>query len=165
VFVCFLLEEGIVCGFSVKMDNDDTCRGDVPVTPTMIFLLAIQAPRERRILWPAWRWSKVPPSATTSNNGGGVGRFERDSLGLNGDGGCSGRYVELLGSIFGRKDWRMADMDDGRGVAIVSRKGYLIQENRETWTNRLRRERRGRRVCLGLLGCCGRCLEVGRRCP
>jgi len=45
---------------------------------------------------------------------------ERDSLGLNGGCGGSGRKTELLGSLEGRKDWRLAAMDGGSGTAIVS---------------------------------------------
>lgn len=41
-----------------------------PVTPAMSFSDAIHAPMLSRILCPAWRWSNVPPSATTGYVGG-----------------------------------------------------------------------------------------------
>jgi len=37
----------------------------LPVKPTMSFSQVIHAAIERRILCPAWRWSKVPPRAVT----------------------------------------------------------------------------------------------------
>ena len=47
----------------------------VPVTPTMSFWCAIQAPMLSRILCPACRWSNVPPRIATGKNGGkGVSR-------------------------------------------------------------------------------------------
>lgn len=55
----------------------------------------------------------MPPSATTSNKGGVVVRDERDRIGLWGG-------AELFRSEVGRKDWRMEDMEEGRGTAIVS---------------------------------------------
>ena len=109
-----------------------------PVMPTIIFLPAIQAPRERRILWPAWRWSNVPPRATTSNNGGRGDGVAKVSFGLSGVWccGCSMWNGELLlGSVVGRKDWRIAVMDDGSGVAIVSRKDYLKWMKHEIWSS------------------------------
>jgi len=87
----------------------------------MSFLLVIQAAMLRRILWPAWRWSKVPPRATTGREGKGatgmgiVGEDLGDTE--MGDVGCS------FGSrsAGGKKDWRTEDMDRGRGTAMESR--------------------------------------------
>jgi len=77
---------------------DFFCKRESAVTPTIIFLRAIHAPRERRILWPGWRWSKVPPRATTSYRGGCCDEnCERGSLGLIGE---EGWFV----SVVGRKD-------------------------------------------------------------
>ena len=92
----------------------------------MSFLLVIQAAMLRRILWPAWRWSKVPPRATTGRKGEVteveiMGDSGREDLGDTemGDVGCSfgSRSAE------GKKDWRTEDMDRGRGTAMESRYG------------------------------------------
>jgi len=55
----------------------------IPVTPTMTFLVAIHAAMLSRILCPACKWSKVPPSATTGYDNG-----EPSPLGTTGTDRC-----------------------------------------------------------------------------
>lgn len=50
---------------SDERPNSDTG----PVTPTMTFFRDSHAAMLSRILCPAWRWSNVPPSATTGREG------------------------------------------------------------------------------------------------
>lgn len=92
-------------------------REGAPVTPTMSFSEAIHAPMERRILWPGWRWSKVPPRAMTGRSGG-----EEGSGMVEGDMGEEGASREWW-SAGVRKHWRTEARAAGSGTPIVSVEG------------------------------------------